>query len=40
MEMGLVLAKGEWRREKDVLGWGWQIQTITLRMDRQQGLTV
>ena len=41
MEIGLLVAKEEWRREKDVLGvWGWQMQTITLRMDKQQGLTV
>ena len=39
MEIGLLVAKGEWKREKDVLGvWGWQMQTITLRMDKQQGL--
>ena len=28
-------------RERDGLGiWGWQIQTITFRIDKQQGPTV
>ena len=37
MENRLV-GKGGGAREQDGLGvWGWQMQTITFRMDKQQG---
>ena len=37
-ENRLMVAKGEWGRERDGLGvWGWQMQTITFRMEKQQG---
>ena len=33
--------QGRERRERDGLGvWGWYMQTITFRMDKQQGLSV
>ena len=33
-----LLAKGQEGREQDGLGvWDWQMQTITFRMDKQQG---
>ena len=37
----LWLPKGRVGRERDGLGiWGWQMQTITSRMDKQQGPNV
>ena len=40
-EIRLVIAKGEVGRERDGLTvWGWKMQTITFRMDKQQGPTV
>ena len=36
-----MVAKGEAGRERDGLGvWGWWMQTVTFRMDKQQGPTV
>ena len=37
IENRFVVAKG-WGRERVGLGvWGWEMQTITFRMDKQQG---
>ena len=41
IDIRLVVAKGDQGRKRDGLGvWGWQMQTITFRMDKQQGPTV
>ena len=41
VENRLVIAKGEERWGRDGLGvWGRQMQTVTYRMDKQQGPTV
>ena len=35
------VCQGGWGRERDGLRvWGWWMQTITFRMDKQQGPTV
>ena len=38
IENRLVVAKG--KRERSGIDWGWQIQTIPFRMDKQLGATV
>ena len=41
IEYRLMLAKGERGRDRDGLGvWGWYMQNITFRMDKQQGPNV
>ena len=40
-ENRLVIATGEGARGRKGLGiWGWQMQTIMYRMDKQQGPTI